>query len=196
MQDELRQHFLKAYEANELATIIVLGDRLLAQSPADGPVLYRVGDALSAMRQYGLAEHYLNAALKIAPESKRHVVLWRLGNLCERRGEFEKAIEYFNAAACDEPDDATYYIFQGSLLAKLGRLEEAEAMHRRATSCSEGCIDEAYYNLGLIYRSQRRFDDARNCLEIALEIDPEYQEALKVLQDVHKAIRLMDDSSG
>lgn len=110
MRDNLRQQFLEAYKDDELASVIVLGDRLLAESPADGAVLYRVGDALSAMAQYELAERYLNAALKVAPESKRHLVYSRLGRLFENRGEIEKAIEYFDAAARDEPDDATYYI--------------------------------------------------------------------------------------
>lgn len=46
------------------------------------------------------------------------------------------------------PDDATFRIFLGAILATQGRFTEAEEAHRTALACSKGCIDEAYLNLG------------------------------------------------
>jgi hypothetical protein len=32
-------------------------------------------------------------------------------------------------------------------------LAEAEQIHRRGTACKTGCIDEAHYSLGLVFRA-------------------------------------------
>ena len=76
------------------------------------------------------------------------------------RGAFRLAERWFRRAVALRPSDATDYIFLGALLAIAGRLSEAEAVHRRATKCKEGCRDEAYLNLGLVLRALGRWRSA------------------------------------
>jgi tetratricopeptide (TPR) repeat protein len=191
MSDSRRREVKEAYVADELATVVALGEILLRSNPDDGPTLMRVGDSLSAMGQYERAGQYLERALQLAPDAYRHQVLWRLGKLCEHRGDFLTAARYYEEAHQCQPGDGTSLIFLGAALASLGRLDEAETAHRQATLCSDGCIDEAYYNLGLIYRSKGRLEDARDCFELAIEIDPDYQKAKNALADVMKAQRII-----
>jgi Flp pilus assembly protein TadD len=157
----LRQQLFDAYAADEYATVVTLGDIVLRTDPDDAPVLSRVGAVLSALAQYDAAESMLRRALRLAPESKRYIVHSHLGDLCKNRGDLSDAAEQYAEASCLEPNDATYHIYRGATLARLGRLEEAEAAHQAAAECSEGCIDEAYLNLGLVQRAQRKLADAR-----------------------------------
>ena len=191
MSDSRRQKLKRAYAADELATVVALGEIILRSNPDDGPILMEVGDCLAAMAQYDRAKEYLKRALQLAPDAFRHQVLWRLGKLCEHRGELLDAAEWYKEAHQCLPEDATSLIFCGGVLASLGQLDEAEAAHRQATLCSEGCIDEAYHNLGLIYRSQGRLEEAFDSFAIAIEMDPEYQEAKIASADVQKAMEVV-----
>ena len=67
-------------------------------------------------------------------------------------------------------------------------LSEAEHVHRKATICEKGCIDEAYHNLGLVLRGQGKLEEALQCFEKAIAIDPDYKEAKHALADVKAAI--------
>ena len=89
------------------------------------------------------------------------------------------------------PDEATGHIYLGGVLARAGRLKEAETAHRAAIRCSQGCRDEAYLNLGLVLRAQERHDEAATCFEQALKLDPKYVAARKALRDVRNTMRFL-----
>ena len=76
------------------------------------------------------------------------------------------------------------------MLAKQGRLHDAEDTHRKAVACTRGCIDEAYLNLGLILRARERFAEAAECFREALRRDPDYRAARRALRDVELCIKL------
>jgi tetratricopeptide (TPR) repeat protein len=88
------------------------------------------------------------------------------------------------------PRDATGHIFAGALLARLGRLEEAEAMHRAGTGFVEGAVDEAWYNLGLVLRGQERHAEAAAAFERAVALDPADREYRRALDDMRAALAL------
>ena len=65
------------------------------------------------------------------------------------------------------------------------------AKPRRSTErprrpATEGCLDEAYLNLGLILLTQERFEEAAECLREAIQRDPGYRVARKALRDVER----------
>lgn len=78
----------------------------------------------------------------------------------------------------------------GTLFQNKGDDAAAERVHRQGTTCSRGCIDESYYNLGLVLRALRRYREARSCFERAIEIDPHYKEARRARKDVRRALRI------
>jgi tetratricopeptide (TPR) repeat protein len=88
----------------------------------------------------------------------------------------------------DTPNHALTLVRLGHALTELANYAEAEAMHRVATQCSDGCIDEAYHYLGLVLRGQGRLNESRECFEKAVELDPEYIEAEEALDDVNAAV--------
>jgi tetratricopeptide (TPR) repeat protein len=113
-----------------------------------------------------------------------------MGNLFRDRGDFVVAEEWYRKAIDHSPDDAQGHIYLGTMLAGLGRLDDAEQVHRKAIACKAGCIDEAYYNLGLVLRARERYAEALECFDRALSIDPQYKVARLAKRDVQNAMRV------
>jgi tetratricopeptide (TPR) repeat protein len=90
----------------------------------------------------------------------------------------------------DNPKDATNYIYLGSNAFKRGLLKQAKAYYCLALKCSEGCLEEAWLNLGGILLGERNYSEAINCYQEALKIDPKYNLAKKRLDDAKLALLL------
>ncbi len=103
-------------------------------------------------------------------------------------GDYDQAAVWYRRAIDADLGDATGHIYLGAVLARQGRLHEAEEAHRLAIGCAEGCIDEAYFNLGLVLRAQERFAEAADCFRESIRLDPEYRAARRALRDVERCI--------
>ena len=190
-RDEAEAEFrkIKRFDARDmLCCTVELARRYLAAHPKHGIVWLYYSDSLYAMARYTEALAALRRGLPLCPPKKLHLVYYRFGQIHRERGAFRVAERWYRRAVEASPSDATYHIFLGALLARAGRLQEAEAVHRRATRCKEGCIDEAFLNLGLVLRALERYSDARKCFQRALELDPKYKQARKALSDVEHVI--------
>jgi tetratricopeptide (TPR) repeat protein len=187
-RDSLRKALTDAFDAEQPATTIALAQKLLASEPEMGSAWTRLGYMLGEVANYHEAENALQNALKVSPRSKHSLIYGYLGHFCKQRGDHEGAVKWYRLITDLEPDDAEGYVFLGCALAVQGKLIEAEQAHRFATTRNEGCIDEAHHNLGLVLRGQGRLDEAVECFEKALQLDPKYDEAKKALADVRAAI--------
>ena len=156
----------------------------LQDHPDHVPTLIRYACNLISLAQYSAAEAALDHALAIVPQKWLHLVLAQRGHLVEAQGDFHRAGEIFMEAHKLDPDDATYLIYAGSVAFRRGDIGRAEALARQATACSEGCIDEAWFNLGGYLLSTKRYREAVECYHRALAIDPEYKIAQARLNDV------------
>ena len=105
-------------------------------------------------------------------------------------GNYPEAENWYRKAIEKAPHLTTGYIFLGAVQARQGKLQEAEATHREATKCAEGNIDEAYHNLGLVLRGQGRLNDAAINFRKAIELTPDYADAVEALRDVESALVL------
>jgi Flp pilus assembly protein TadD len=108
--------------------------------------------------------------------------------LAEDQADIAAAEEWYRRAVQARPTDATSYIYLGAMLAKNGRLDEAEVCHRQATGCLEGCIDEAYLNLGYVLRAQGRYLDALECFREASSRDPLDTDVHEALEDMEQVL--------
>ena len=180
----------KASNGNLPALTILLGRRFVRSYPRHGPSWLHLAIALVELGRYEEAEQALSKALEFCPKSKRWLVLSHRGHLCRICGDYDQSANWHRQQIEAAPNDASGYVFLGAVLAKAGRLSEAEEAHRAATECIEGCIDEAYLNLGFILRARQRFAEAAECFRKALEITPDYKPAKAALRDVERCLRL------
>jgi tetratricopeptide (TPR) repeat protein len=138
--------------------------------------------ALQSLARYAEARAAYERAMSVLPADEHERIYRQLGLLAQDQADIPGAEAWYRRAIEAVPTDATAYIYLGAMLAKNGRLDEAEACHRQATECPEGCIDEAYLNLGYVraqharlmrlgipYKADTRLRVERSCIEAERE---------------------------
>jgi tetratricopeptide (TPR) repeat protein len=108
----------------------------------------------------------------LCPQKALAIAYAQMGHLVQAKGGFKQAAIWYRKAVNHRPKDATFHIFLGSNAFMRGLHKESEAHYRRALECSEGCLEEAYFNLGGILLGKRKYSEAIECYEEALKIDP------------------------
>jgi tetratricopeptide (TPR) repeat protein len=101
-----------------------------------------------------------------------------------RAGQVSEAIAKFEQALAADPDDPQLHGYLGAAYSSASN--KLHAIHHFEESLRLDESPRAYYNLGLMYESVHRMDEAVRQYRMALELDPDYvlaQEALKKLQD-------------
>jgi tetratricopeptide (TPR) repeat protein len=189
---QARWSCLRASHKADLPALTVARAReFLREYPDCGPAWKILGSALVELARHAEAERALKQALSLCPPDKLWIPFAEMGHLHKARGEYKAAAVWYRQAIEAVPEEASGHIYLGGVLAKSGRLNEAEAAHRAATRCTQGCRDEAYLNLGLVLRAQERYEEAAKCFEQVLELDPKYAAARKALRDVRNTIRFL-----
>lgn len=179
-----------ADKANLPALTAARARRLLADFPTFGQVWKILGSALIDLARYDEAEEALLRAIAHCPPARLWVPRSEMGRLFASRGDHEGAEFWYRQAVEAAPDRAEPRIDLGGLLARSGRLIEAEAILHAAVWSREGPHDEAWLNLGLVLRALDRLDESIACFEAALKLNPKYRSAKRALRDVRQALRL------
>ncbi len=171
------------------ASALLAVRELLRNDPDDANALVLQGRLLASLARYGEAEESLSRAIALFADDSAYAVHRELGHLYESWGRLELALSEFEKVIVLRPEHASGHIYAGAVLARMGRFDDAITAHTRATRCSEGQVDEAYLNLGLVLRALERFAEAKSSFERALELDPTYGEARAALSDVATALQ-------
>lgn len=104
-------------------------------------------------------------------DSRAHAVRYQLSLIEAQRGNFSEAENLARAAAASGGD--AYARGLGHILAKMGKLEEAEVWLARALELNPRDA-WAHANLGAVYGDQRKLDKAIACMQRALAIQPDF----------------------
>jgi tetratricopeptide (TPR) repeat protein len=187
--ESLYRAIQSADESDQIGYARHLCERYLKDYPDHVPTLIRHACNLISLAQYSAAQAALDHAQPIAPPKRLHLVIAQRGHLLEAQGDFAGAEELYMQAHELDPDDATYLIYAGSAAFRRGDIARATALARRATDCSDGCIEEAWFNLGGYLLSDQGYSEAANCYRRALHIDPNYDLARKRLSDVELILK-------
>lgn len=179
---------LEADDRDLVGYVRHLCERFLREDPDHGPVLLRYASNLIALRLYADAQAVLDHAEKVVPAGRMDLVHAERGHLLEAQGRFGEAEEQFMAAHRLKPDDATHLIYAGGAAGCRGDLQLALELYNRACRCPRGCIDEAHFNRGGKLLALKRYEEAAEAYREALRIDPEYEIAMKRLEDVERIL--------
>jgi tetratricopeptide (TPR) repeat protein len=183
-----REQVLAAYTDDHPGLTLELARAYLSRDPDDRTVLLIYGEVLTTLRRLPEARVALERALELSEFDQRHAALRLLGQLHDAAGRIAEAEDAYQAAIAARPTHASAYIYLGGMLARFGRLEEAEAIHRRATTCIDGAIDEAFLNLGLVQRARGDYLGALASLREAQSRDPDDPGTAAALRDVERLL--------
>jgi tetratricopeptide (TPR) repeat protein len=139
-----------------------------------GVILARQGQVEQAIAEY-------QQAIGIRPD------YWRnhnaLGGLYYRTGRFAEAAIAYQKVVDLQPDSADGLMNLGAALHAAGDTPRAIEYYGR--SIDVAATDSAYSNLGTIYYSQRRFDEAIAAFEAAIRLSPSKPLYHRNLGDAH-----------
>jgi tetratricopeptide (TPR) repeat protein len=155
-----------------------------------------LADALAQTGRYRQAQVALRRADRVVSPDRRWYVATKWGLFYREKRDEKQAERWFRKAVALRPCSGTH-IMLGATLARQGRFAKAKKQHQRAIQLATGpepdttdTPDEAYYNLGLILRAERRYRDAASAFKNAIRLDSRYKIARAALKDVEQARRL------
>ena len=150
-----------------------------------------LGNLLLDRNQIEQAAWHLEAAVNLHPGHPP--ALFALGLVCERLGDLARAEHLYRGVIGLDKRASQAMINLGVVLQKQERLDEALALYLRAREMNHPAV--LHSNLGALYRSQRKFTEARAAYGVALGRDPNnasflynYGNLLKEVGDLDGAI--------
>jgi tetratricopeptide (TPR) repeat protein len=109
--------------------------------------------------------------------------LFERGQAAHARGEFEKALEFYEQAIKVRPEFPEAEFQRGNALVSLSRLDEADAAFRRAISLKKNW-SLPYSTLGALLMRRERDVEASAFFRQALTVDPQDNVALRLLSEL------------
>lgn len=172
---------LAAWNAGEYQRVVTRGSAVIESGADASLIIMLYGDALEELGRTSEAREAFRLALEILPISRHRRPFEALAALELHADNYVAAEEYCRRAIALAPDYASAHIYLGMCYMCADRLAEAEEQFARATSCTDGAIDEAWYNLGRAQSELGRTLEAAASYRQALTIDPEYEFAREEL---------------
>lgn len=104
-----------------------------------------------------------------------------VGEALLRAGLYEEAVTYLTEALDLKPNMLPYYNVIGMALRRLSRFSTAETYYLRASQYLRH-DPNLYFNLGRLYVDWKKWDKAAKAAMVALKLDPNFEEARKLLE--------------
>lgn len=131
----------------------------------------------------GQAVAAFQEGLKNAPEKDPNIHLFwaRMGEAYDLAGDNDNAINAYQQAIANKPDNASYYNNLGNLLARAGKLEDAKAAYTKSAQLDPQNAALAWRNFGISLYQVGRMVDAIEPLQKSTELDPKNAQAWYLL---------------
>lgn len=172
--DEAEQRVEKAHELYERGHWQEALDELqaaIAINPYNGSWHYNLGLTYDALDRYDEAISAYKSALQMDPDDVE--ILLALGQDCNRAGNFDEAIEYFERVENIDAEVEASYCHRIVAYSEKSDHDRAEEMFYLARQHKEKC-PFCFYNIGNSLFSRGMFDRALWCWQQVLEMDPDY----------------------
>ena len=155
-------------EAAPLYRQVLLADQAHFDAHHMLGVLYaQQGEFLEAVKAIG-------HALKLEPRNQQ--ALCNFGNVLRALGQRDEALACYDAAVCENRDDAVIWFNRGLLLAEIGRLPDALASYDRAIAVAPN-HGEALFARASALGGMGRLDDALAASDATIVVRPDSAEA-------------------
>jgi serine/threonine protein kinase len=111
---------------------------------------------------------------------------YELGKLQTKLKNYQEAIGYYQKVIEFDPTLPETYFNLGFLYTKLEDYVHGEEMFLKAIALSPPYVDEAYFNLAMVQKSQGRVQDSIKALEQAVNINPHNSKAIEYLDKLRR----------
>jgi Ca-activated chloride channel homolog len=103
----------------------------------------------------------------------------RKANEAFERGDYVQAVEYYQRAIEQDPDNARLHFNMGNALYELGRTDEAKESYDRFRNLTDNAVEQSFadYNTGRMLADQEQYDEALNFFREALKKNPDDDDA-------------------
>ena len=126
-------------------------------------------------KQYDDAE---KLAVSITKEFPKHPFSWKvLAAALKQNGRIDESLVASQKSVQLDPKDAEAYYNLGIVMQELGRLDEAEAIYKKAITLKPD--HKAYNNLGIVMQELGRLDEAEASYKKAITLKPDFIQAIK-----------------
>jgi len=177
----------KSLEA--LKAHVTAGDLLLAQekqartdlqkAPADQRDVLR--QKLADLSNQTVAE-YLEAQKNLVEKDPNTALVWvKLGDAYDTAGRNEEAENAYQQAITLKPDVPGYYNNLGNVLARLGKIDDAQKAYVKSAELDPANAAGAWLNFGISLSNASRLKEAVDPLKKATELDPKNAKAWYLL---------------
>jgi protein O-GlcNAc transferase len=130
-------------------------------------------EALSIHQKGDLAQAQVLYQRILAIDPRHADSLHLLGVMAHQTRNYQRAVEFIDAAVRVQPENAFFYFNRGNALFELNRMNEAVASYRTALELSPD-FAEAHYSLGNALMGLKLFDQAIACYDKSIALKPEY----------------------
>lgn len=141
----------------------------LAADPADGKVLFALGNTAQTLGLAGAAESFFRQVLSLEPG--RLEALVNLANLLRGQGQFAAAAALLEPALARTPQSPELNLTLGSVWREQGQRDKAETCYRAALAINPH-YTPALANLADLLTDDGDFETARALYDRALKSDP------------------------
>src|SRR3989338_6675216 len=159
--------------------------RSLAINPNQDETWVALGETLSSAENYDEAEKILSWSVSMHPGNPWF--RYTLGIHRLRAGRYQASIEAMkNITDLNFP--LTYHAL-GSAYLRLGNQKQAEEMFQKALAIyprNRGLHAGFHANLGALYASEGKLQEAKEELHLALRFQPNFEEVLRLLKELEK----------
>ena len=136
---------------------------------------------LNDLLKYYQKKQYDNAeklAKSITEEFPKHPFSWKvLSAALKQNGKISESLVAGQKSVQLDPQDAEAYYNLGIVMQELGRLDEAEAIYKKAITLKPD--HKAYNNLGIVMQELGRLDEAEAIYKKAITLKPDFLQAIK-----------------
>ena len=135
---------------------------------------------LNDLIKYYQTKQYDNAeklAVSITKEFPKHPFTWKvLAAALKQNGRIDESLIASQKSVQLNPQDAEAYYNLGIVMQDLGRLDEAEAIYKKAITLKPD--HKTYNNLGIVMQELGRLDEAEASYKKAITLKPDFIQAI------------------
>ena len=136
---------------------------------------------LKDLLKYYQSKQYNNAeklAVSITKEFPKHSFTWKvLAAALKQNGRIDESLVASQKSVQLDPEDAEAYYNLGIVMQELGRLDEAEAIYKKAITLKPD--HKTHNNLGIVMQELGRLDEAEASYKKAIKLKPDFIQAIK-----------------